>query len=360
MYKQELKFRLPLLLLAIISIFLGIWAGLHRIGWQWPLLFNSMPVNHGPLMISGFLGTLISLERAVAINRRWMYMGPLVSSLGALLLLFGLDRIIGSGLILLGSIIFVLISWEVLRIQLINYTIVMAAGGIAWLVGNVLWMSGRPIYQLVLWWAGFLVLTIAGERLELGRIIRISKLALRSFYLIIGFYVLGLIILIFDLDLGTRLASVGLLLLAFWLLRNDVARKTIRQQGLPRFIAVCLMGGYIWLGVSGILGLSFGAVTAGPNYDAFLHSLLLGFVMIMIFGHAPIIFPAVLGVPVVYNPTFYLHVGLLHLSLVIRLTGDLGNLPSVRMWGGLLNAVAILLFFLNTGRAVRAGIIKKS
>jgi len=41
----------------------------------------------------------------------------------------------------------------------------------------------------------------------------------------------------------------------------------------------------------------FGGVlvdTAG--YDAFLHAVLLGFVFAMIFGHAPIIFPAVLGI----------------------------------------------------------------
>jgi hypothetical protein len=31
----------------------------------------------------------------------------------------------------------------------------------------------------------------------------------------------------------------------------------------------------------------------------------------MVFAHAPIIFPAVLGVPLTYRPSFYLHVGVL-------------------------------------------------
>jgi hypothetical protein len=64
----------------------------------------------------------------------------------------------------------------------------------------------------------------------------------------------------------------------------------------------------------------------------------------MIFGHAPIIFPAILGVPVTFYRAFYGHLIFLHLSLVLRITGDLTNLVAVRKWGGLLNEVAILLF----------------
>jgi hypothetical protein len=64
----------------------------------------------------------------------------------------------------------------------------------------------------------------------------------------------------------------------------------------------------------------------------------------MIFGHAPIIFPAILGVPIHYRPSFYIQLILLHLSLVIRILGDLTNQFEVRRWGGFLNETAILLF----------------
>jgi hypothetical protein len=94
-----------------------------------------------------------------------------------------------------------------------------------------------------------------------------------------------------------------MLALALWLLRYDIARYTVRKTGLTRFIAVCLLSGYIWLGLSGLLALRFGGVTAGFQYDALLHTLFVGFVISMIFGHAPIIFPAVLGKPAV-SPTF--------------------------------------------------------
>jgi hypothetical protein len=76
-----------------------------------------------------------------------------------------------------------------------------------------------------------------------------------------------------------------------------------------------------------------------------------GFVFAMIFGHAPIIFPAVLGVAVPFHAFFYAHLVLLHLSLVLRVAGDLALWWPGRQWGGLLNVVAILLFFANTGHA---------
>jgi hypothetical protein len=45
---------------------------------------------------------------------------------------------------------------------------------------------------------------------------------------------------------------------------------------------------------------------------------------------------------------FYAHLILLHLSLIMRVAGDLAlNIP-IRKWGGLLNEVAILLFLAVT------------
>ena len=74
--------RVPLLLLAFASLFLGIDAGLARLGWASP--GAALAAAHGPLMASGFFGTVISLERAVALGRRWAYAAPLASALSAL------------------------------------------------------------------------------------------------------------------------------------------------------------------------------------------------------------------------------------------------------------------------------------
>jgi hypothetical protein len=121
---------------------------------------------------------------------------------------------------------------------------------------------------------------------------------------------------------------------------------------LPRFIAACLLSGYVWLAIGGVLVLRFGALVAGPRYDAVLHAIFLGFVFAMIFGHAPIIFPAVLGSPISFRPAFYAHLSLLHFSLALRLAGDLAGWLTARQWGGLLNALVLLLFLANTVYAV--------
>jgi len=141
--------------------------------------------------------------------------------------------------------------------------------------------------------------------------------------------------------------------LALWLLRYDVARRTVRKPGLTRFIAICLLAGYGWLAVGGILVGYFGGVTAGFHYDAILHAVFVGFVMSMIFGHAPIIFPAITGKAIPFRSAFYLHLALLHLSLLLRVAADLAVWLPARQWGGLLNVVAVLLFLLNTVLAIR-------
>ncbi len=111
---------------------------------------------------------------------------------------------------------------------------------------------------------------------------------------------------------------------------------------------MALLCGYAWLGAGGVLALGSDATLAGAQYDAILHAIFLGFVFSMIFGHAPIIFPAVLGVRVAYRPAFYAHLVLLHASLLLRVAGDLVPWQVARAWGGLLNGVAIVAFLAST------------
>jgi hypothetical protein len=137
--------------------------------------------------------------------------------------------------------------------------------------------------------------------------------------------------------------------LAAWLAVNDIARRTVRQRGVTRFIAASLLAGYVWLGIAGLLAIGLATAQPGVHYDAVLHAIFLGFAVSMIFGHAPIVFPAILGKALPFHRSFYVHLGLLHASVAIRLTGDLvEDLGRWRAWGGLLNAFALLVFLLNT------------
>ncbi|MDH4060658.1 MAG: hypothetical protein OEU94_07580, partial [Aquincola sp.] len=70
----------------------------------------------------------------------------------------------------------------------------------------------------------------------------------------------------------------------------------------------------------------------------------LGFVFSMVFGHAPIIFPAVLRVAVPYRPWFYLPLVLLHASLALRLAGDAAGDVAARRWGAMGSTLALLTF----------------
>ena len=163
----------------------------------------------------------------------------------------------------------------------------------------------------------------------------------------------------FSFYAGLRLAGAGLVALAAWLFLFDIARHTARESGLPRFMAICLLSGYIWLGVSGLLWILFAQhFQSGPRYDAMLHTIFLGFVVSMIFAHAPVIFPSITGIALPFRSVFYLHLVLLHLSLLLRIAGDLMLWVRAYQWGGLLNIVAVLIFLGNNIRAVRLGLRK--
>ncbi len=353
--------RVPLLAMAMLSLLWGVWLGLLRLGWVLPLPWPDQLILHGPLMIGGFLGTLIGLERAVGIARRWAYAAPVLTGVGSIWLVLGPPGPLGPLLITLGSAIVAAAFIVVLHQQRAMFVVTMLMGAAAWVTGNVLWLAGWSIYRVVLWWIVFIVFTIAGERLELNRLLRPRPIVRRVFVGAIVLLIAGVVMNARWPEAGVRIVGVGLCALAGWLAANDVARRTVRQPGRTRFIATCLLTGYVWLGAAGVIAIVSGAADPGVQHDAILHAIFLGFVVSMIFGHAPIVFPAILGQPLPYRPRFYGHLILLHASVAIRLTGDLvEDLGRWRAWGGLLNVCALLLFLANTvstliGSRTRAG-----
>ena len=345
--------RLLLLVAAVGGLLLGMWAGLIRLGWPWPVLRPVLPMLHGPLMACGFLGVLIGLERAVGTGWRWAYAGPALVAAGTLVALGGVPGWPGPLLVTLGSLVVAVVLVGLVRIQPALFTATMAVGGAAWVGGNLLWLARFPLSVAALWWIGFLVLTIAGERLELSRMLRLSWLAQWLFVGAAALLLAGIIGSVVAYAAGMALTGAALAGLALWLLRYDIARRRVKAGGQARFTALALLSGYGWLAVGGVLAIRYAGVTAGPSYDAILHSIFLGFVFAMIFAHAPIVFPAVLGVTMIYSARFYAPLVLLHASLLLRVGGDLTGWWQARLWGGLLNAVVILLFLGSTVISLR-------
>ena len=335
--------RLPLLLLGFVALLVGTGAGLARLAWPMPQAVAQAAAWHGPLMVCGFFGVVISLERAVAVGRAWAYAAPLAAGLGTALALHG-----GGGwapaLYLAGGIVLTVATLSVLRQQRENFVVMLALAAALWPVGTALWIGGAALHQVLPWWLGFLVLTIAGERLELSRLMPPSAAALRGFALIVAALLAALAAAPFFAQAAARGFGVGLVLLALWLARCDVARRTVRQTALTRYIALCLLAGYVWLAVGGAIMAVAGLQPGTPAYDAALHALLLGFVFSMVFGHAPIILPAVLRVALPYHRSFYVPLQLLHASVALRLLGDALARFELTRWGALGSALALAAF----------------
>jgi hypothetical protein len=171
--------RLPLLVLGFIALAFGIAGGLVRLGASIPAPPGAIAL-HGALMVSGFLGTVIGLERAVALGRPWAYAAPLASGLGGLCLLAGLAAP-GFALLALAAALLVAASIAVLARQPSLEMATLLAGAVAWLAGNLSLVAALPA---VPWWIAFFALTIGGERLELSRYLKRARWAQGVFALL--------------------------------------------------------------------------------------------------------------------------------------------------------------------------------
>jgi hypothetical protein len=353
--------RLPLLLLGMAALMTGVLAGLSRLAVVVPTAAAVHAGVHGPLMITAFLGTVISLERAVALGATgtaWPYLAPLAAGLGGVLLMLGLPLAAGQMLFVSAAAVLLAASGLLLRQQPALHLATLALGAGAWLAGNLTWLMGGAIDAAVPWWLAFLVLTIAGERLELTRFLPVAPGAQRLFLLVMVGLFAGLVVAFLAPGPGRLAFSFCLLALALWLLRQDIARRTVRQTGLTRYIALCLLTGYGWLALGGLLGLGGGFDADSPLRDATLHAVCLGFVFSMIFGHGPLILPAVARLKVAYHPTFYVPLMLLHASLAVRVAGDLMMAQGIVRLAAQANAAALALFVLTMIAGILRGRIR--
>ena len=344
---DQLRPRFVFIFVAGISLLAALWTGMVRLGWSLPVPAARFPSLHGPLMITGFLGTLIGLERAVALDRYWPYGVPIFTALATLAMIAGFAPI-GALFAAMGSLLLTAVFVSLYRRYPSAHFITMTLSAVSWFLSNLLWLRGAPLYEIAPWWTGFLVLMIAGERLELSRVLQLSYRSRILFFVANGLVFFGFGLSLVAMESAIRLSGLGIVSLSLWLVRYDIAWRNAGRSGLPRFMAVALLLGYFWLGFGGFLWTVYAdSFTAGPEYDAMLHAIFVGFVFSMIFAHAPIIFPSVTGIMIPFSSSFYFHLALLHVSLVLRIFGDFQETVALRQWGGLFNVGAIFLFLAN-------------
>ncbi|WP_138429206.1 hypothetical protein [Fodinibius saliphilus] len=333
-----------LLAFAAFGLLTGLYAGLLRLGIFHHLSTQSIsPLSHGPLMINGFLGTLIGLERAAALEKKWAYVAPILMAASTIFGLIGHAET-AQWLMVMGALGLAGVMTYLYFLQPKVYHLIMALGALSLLTGNLLYLWGWHIYELVGWWAAFPMLTIFGERLELNRIMRPPKRAQHFFTALNILWIASLVLVHFTRPLGWRISSVLLIAIALWLFKYDIAKRTIKSVEWTRYSAISLLSGYSWLIITGLFGLWQGFLTAGPFYDGLLHMIFVGFIFSMIFAHASVIIPSLSGRLVPYHNYFYFPLILLHAFLALRIIGDFAMLPSLRKIGSYGNVLAIILF----------------
>jgi hypothetical protein len=335
--------RLLLIVPAVLSLVCGVLAGLGRLGLPVPAFSYTLVAQHGPLMVGGVFGTLICLERAVAVGGRFSMVAPLASCVGAIALLAGQTQA-GALFACLAALVLTIVCFRLWQGQRVAHLATLTLGSACWLYGNAVWFATGVPALATLPWLAFLILTIAGERLELSRLMPTPKTARQVFAIVAGLFALAAVAAPTQAPLVGVFYGLCLLALALWLQRYDIARRTLLRPGLTRYIALCLLSGYVWLAVAGALGIAGGFALASPLRDAALHALALGFVFSMVFGHAPIILPAVGKIRVTWHPLAYAPLALLHAGVFARTLAALLDSAPLRQCAGLANAGALLLF----------------
>ncbi|MDH4191144.1 MAG: hypothetical protein OEW21_13190, partial [Betaproteobacteria bacterium] len=241
--------------------------------------------------------------------------------------------------------VFALASISIWRRETALHTGVLVLGTLALVAANAMLLAGLPTEAALPCWLTFFVLTIGGERLELSRLAPVPIAARRAFAIVAVAQIAVALAAVMWFEPALHLLGLLFLVTAVWFARYDIAMRTVRSSGQTRYIAVCLLAGYAWLAIgAALLFFVWGRNSVPEIWDAGLHAILLGFVFSMVFGHAPIILPAVLRIPLPYRPVLYLPLAALHASLLVRVTGDLAGLPALRAGGGAANALALALF----------------
>lgn len=320
--------------------------GLLRLGvvlpWAGTAWAGHAAAAHGALMIPAFFAAVIGIERAVAIKLRWAFAVPIGAAAAGLAHAVGLPQA-AAWIALAASLVFVGVNVEVVRRQPQAHSALLLASAVCLLAGNLASLGGGAPEATLGFWFAFLAMTIAAERLEMTRLMRrrpgVQATLLAILALLAGAPAVGL----WQPLPGGVLYGAALLMLALWLGAFDIARRTVRAQGLARYMAVCLLAGYAWLAAAGVAWAATSMGLAGR--DLALHGLGLGFVFSMVLGHAPVILPAVARIKLAFHRGFYLPLAVLHLSLVWRFAVepvDFAQRAMAARW----NAIALVLFAL--------------
>lgn len=347
------KYRSPvwprglLLMVAGVSLLSGLLAGVTLLGIWADTPAASLGTDHGALMIFGFVGGAIGLERTVAARTRWAWVGPVASALGVATLLAGAPRPVPAAAFTVAFLVLGAVYLTIHRRQATHAVLVQSTGVIGAVFATVWWGGGADFADIVPAAVVFAVATIIGERMELARVSFAGTAAETTVTALMLALVAASLIFALHPQIGFAVMGALLVAVATVTVRIDVARRLVHAGKLPRYTAICMLAGYGWLVIAGLLWLGFGHTRAGHLHDAAVHSVFLGFVISMIFAHAPFILGGVIRRTIPYHAALYVPVVLLHAGLALRVVADLRAADLAWVTGGVLNVLAVLLFMVT-------------
>lgn len=341
--------RYALLAGALLSLAAAGWGGLVRIGWSWPPLRDGLLLAHGPLMVTGFVGTLIGVIRALLSLESVGLVPPTLSAAASLVAIAAPGSALAPALGIAAALALLATtarSWRTGRRPALALLGLAAA---SWAIGDALWLREGPGGGATAWWMAFTALAITGQRVDTDP--RLGGNGRPLLVLAVLLILLGALAVAAHASEGLRVLGLGTIALAAWAVRADLVERWRRvgSRAYLRFFVFAMASAYLWLAVSGGLALVLGSAP----YDAILHALFAGFVLCAMFAHAPAFVPGVLGRAVVFGATAYVPLALLDLAVLWRVAATLIVSPEGARWSSLLIGIAALLFVANAAASLR-------
>ena len=358
--------RMVLLIGAGLAALLGLVAALIRADLIHPSGRVPLADLHGGLMVYGFLGAAIGLERAVAYRSggpgkpSWGFFAPALGLLGSLLCLLSLMfsspaaapawvrvEFFGGIPWTLSMLVLTAMYLAIWRRQPSAEVLIQVLGSLVGLVGAAAWVAGLDASVLAPTWLFFLILTIVGERVELARAV-FSDVRLESG--ILGLSLLAVLMLPVQAmapSVGYPLLGLSLGLLLLVMASHDVAKGTFRHGGLPGFMGTCMLSAYAWGLLAALIWMAAPLDSSSYWGDMALHALAVGFIMTMVIAHVCMIVPSVIRRPLPFHPLLWGAWALMQVGLLIRLLGAIRLYTPLWKAGNLLNVLGILSMMLT-------------
>lgn len=361
------KGRVALLLTAGLAALIGLLGALVRSNLIGGLPAVVMPDDHGVLMVFGFLGSAIGLERAVAYRGggkrhvRWCFAAPLLGGVGTLVLLVSTTvfSLSGSGEALRYGHVVAAALWTasmamlfaiyiaIWRRQPSGYILIQLIASMLGVAGILLWAGRIDAAVLAPSWLMFLVLTIVGERAELARSVFSGHNIEIAILMLCLLNVLMLIVQCLNPDIGYPLLGLALAALLVAMISHDIARGTWNHGGLPGFMGTCMMSAYGWGLIAACIWVF--APMSGNGYwtDFALHALAIGFIVTMVIAHVCMIVPSIIHRPLPFHPVLWAAWTVLQLGLALRCMGTVRNMTMLWKIGDAFSVLGMLMMMLS-------------